>query len=284
MFSAKFVDPRRRDLLKQLAAVGALCATSAGPGTIAQQSTTGGSGRAFVRRGDGSYNPLRTASLWRGNLPERYPDIIVEAVGIDDLREALAFARSNDLQVVCRASGHSTAGAPLRNGGMMIYVRGLNEIAINADARTATIGPGVTMAGLYGMASRSGLDFPTADCSTVALTGFILGGGFGRNCMHLTNGPACYALRSAQIMLATGDIVTASEDSHPDIYWAMRGCGPAFFGIVTEMTVQLFEPAGAYMASTYQFPFDELQSVVEFFDRHESEHDEARYKSDQYQA
>ncbi len=194
MFKTKFINPNRRDLLKQLAAVGVVAATSTIMPSYAQTRAADGPGIIAARRGQDRYNTLRSTSLWRSNLPDRYPDIIVEAAGIDDLRQALAFAQENDLQVVCRASGHSTAGAPLRNGGMMIHVNRMNRVSIDERMRTATVEPGVTMAGLFGMASQYGFDFPTADCSSVAITGFILGGGFGRNCMQLTGGPVCNAL------------------------------------------------------------------------------------------
>ena len=268
MFKIKFINPSRRDLLKQLVAFGALGAAG---GVITSQAQTRDT--SFVQRGDDQYNALRSSSLWRSNIPQRYPDVIVEANGTDDLRSALVFAQENELQVVCRASGHSTAGAPLRNGGMMIHVNRMNNVSINENARTATVGPGVTMAGLFGAASQYGLDFPTADCSSVALTGFILGGGFGRNCMHLVGGPVCNALLSADVMLANGEVVTVNENSHADLFWAMRGCGPAFFGIVTSMTLQLFDPPGAYFASTYRYSFDELPALVEFLDNHSARQD-----------
>ncbi len=269
MFKTKFINLKRRDLLKQLVALGALSTTGGSISGFAQSR----SGIDMAHRGEDIYDTLRSTSLWRSNLPDRHPDVIVEASSVDDLRAALAFARENDLQVVCRASGHATSGAPLRNGGMMIYVSQMNNVSIDEDSRTATVGPGVTMARLLGMASQYGLDFPTADCSSVALAGFILGGGFGRNCMQLTKGPVCNALISAEVMLASGELVTVSEDNNPELFWAMRGCGPAFFGIVTKMTLPLFDPPGAYMASTYQFSLAALPSLVKFFDQHSANQD-----------
>ncbi len=74
-------------------------------------------------------------------------------------------------------------------------------------------------------------------------------------------------------MLVNGEVVTASEDSHADLFWAIRGCGPAFFGIVTSLTLPLFEPPGAYFASTYKYSFDALPSLVEFLDNHVASQD-----------
>ena len=151
-FRVRYVDPKRRELLKQLAALGVV--TSTGIAGTQAQSVRDDGAIAAAHRGDAKYDALRQRSLWRSNLPPRYPDVIAEAASVADLQQALQFARDNDLQVVCRASGHATAGAPLRNGGMMIYVNQLNSVEIDADARTATVGPGTTMAGLYGKSPR----------------------------------------------------------------------------------------------------------------------------------
>lgn len=274
MIRPAYVNPKRRDLLKQIMAIGAVGAASSVVTGRAQTADDGtGSGLAPAWQGDAQYQALRQISLWRANIPARYPDVIIQAQTEQDVREALAFARNNDLQIACRASGHNTAGAPLRNGGMMLFIAGLNKIEIDADSRTAKIQPAVNMAALFAEAQKNGLDFPTADCTSVALGGFILGGGLGRNDNYLTGGPCCNALVSAEVMLANGDTVTVDENHYPDIFWAMRGCGPAFFGIVMSMTLQLFDPPGAYMVSRYDYRIDSLPSLLDFFDTHQSGQD-----------
>jgi len=274
MFKLTYLDPNRRDLLKQLLALGAVGAGSSVLTVHAQTSTKEiGSEVMTAWRGADRYDALRRASLWRTNLPERYPDVIVQATAEQDVREALAFARDNDMQMVCRASGHNAAGAPLRNGGMMIYVSGLNRVEIDPEAKTAKVQSGAIMATLFSEASKYGLDFPVADCTTVALSGFILGGGFGRNGNHLAGGPVCNTLLRADVMLADGDIVTVDKKNYSDIYWAMRGCGPAFFGVVMNMTLRLFDAPRAYLSSHYNFSLESLPSLLEFFDERQVNHD-----------
>jgi FAD/FMN-containing dehydrogenase len=274
MFKLTYLDPGRRDLLKQLLALGAVGAGGSVLTGHAQTSTNEmGPELTATWRGNDRYAALRRASLWRTNIPERYPEVIVQATAEQDVRAALAFARDNDIQVVCRASGHSTAGAPLRNGGMMLYVTGLNRVEIDPESKTAKVQSASSMATLFSEARRHGLDFPTADCTTVALTGFILGGGIGRNCNYLAGGPVCKALLSAEVMLANGDLVTVDENNYSDIYWAMRGCGPAFFGIVMSMTLRLFDAPGAFLSSNYSFSLESLPSLLEFFDELQFNHD-----------
>jgi hypothetical protein len=274
MFKLSYLNPRRRDLLKQLLALGAVAASGPVLARGAQKSIERtGSEVTAAWRGDDQYGALRRASLWRANLPERYPDVIVQASTEQDVREALAFARDNDMQVICRASGHNTAGAPLRNGGMMIYVTGLNKVEIDPEAKTAKVQSAAMMTTLFSEARKHGLDFPTADCTTVALTGFILGGGLGRNGNHLAGGPVCKTLLSADVLLAGGELITVDENNYSDVYWAMRGCGPAFFGIVMSMTLHLFDAAGAYLSSNYIFSLESLPSLLGFFDERQFNHD-----------
>jgi len=274
MFKLTYLDPNRRDLLKQLLALGVV---GAGGSIVTGHAQTNseeiGTEAMAAWRGSRRYSALRRASLWRTNIPERYPDVIAQATTEQDVRAALAFARDNDMQVVCRASGHSTAGAPLRNGGMMLYVSGLNRVEIDPEAKTAKVQSSASMATLFSAARRYGLDFPTADCTTVALTGFILGGGIGRNGNHLADGPVCKTLLSADVMLENGELVTADEKNYSDIYWAMRGCGPAFFGIVMNMTLRLFDAPGAYLSSNYKFSLETLPSLLQFFDERQFNHD-----------
>jgi FAD/FMN-containing dehydrogenase len=261
-------------LLKQLLALGAVGVSgSVLAGQAQPTARKAGSELMAAWRGDARYGALRRASLWRANIPERYPDVIVQASTAQDVREALAFAAENDLQVVCRATGHNTAGAPLRNGGMMLYVSGLSTVEIDPESKTATVQSAAVMATLFSEARKYGLDFPFADCSTVALSGFILGGGIGRNCNYLAGGPVCKTLVSADVMLANGEIVTVNDNDYSDVYWAMRGCGPAFFGIVMNMTLRLFDAPGASLSSNYKYSLESLPSLLEFFDKRQPEHD-----------
>lgn len=274
MFKPSYINPERRDLLKQLLAIGAIGVGNAIlPGHARNDDRLARGGMQSAWKDDDRYVALRNSSLWRTNLPERFPDVIVQAATVEEVRAALAFANENDLQIACRASGHNSAGSPLRNGGMMLFFTGFDEIEVDAEAKLAHVQPTARMTALFTAATQHGLDFPTADCTTVALGGFILGGGIGRNGNHLSAGPVCNSLQSAEVLLASGELVTVDADHHPDLFWAMRGCGPAFFGIVTSMTLRLFDAPGAYVSSSYRFPVEALPSLVEFFDARQSRHD-----------
>ena len=93
------------------------------------------------------------------------------------------------MQVGVRSGGHSWAGSHLRDGGMLLDLSRLTEISIDAEARTATVRPGVRGSDLAGALRAHDLFFPVGHCQGVALGGYLLQGGFGW--LSRIFGPAC---------------------------------------------------------------------------------------------
>ena len=278
MFQPTYVNPERRDLIKKLAASGVLITTGSLPLSLLNACGTP-NGKAslpqdITYKTDDGYESLRKNMLYKGNKPERYPDIIVKPNTEQEITGALEFASEKDLQVVCRTSGHNTAGAVLRNGGMLIDLSGFNQIEIDQKAMSATVGPGVTMGAFYGAISKYNLGFPIADCLTVTFGGYILGGGHGKNGNHWTKGPACNALISADILLASGERITVDRDHYPDIFWSIKGCGPAFYGIILNYKLRLFENVGAIARSSYRYKLEALPELLAFFDQYQDVKDD----------
>ena len=278
MFKTIYVNPSRRDLLKHLAALGAL-----GTGGILSSPLLGADVATTDReslaldsrwRQDPDYEGVRKAMLWRSNMPERYPDVIAHASSEGEITQALQFAEAHDLQVVCRGSGHNTAGAVLRNGGMLLDTSGLNQVEIDAADKTASVRPGAHMALLSQLLAGHQLAFPTAYCHTVSLGGYLLGGGHGSNGQHWGHGPACYSVLDADVILADGSKVAASRDNHPDLFWAIRGVGPGFFGAVTRFTLQAYDQPASILSSNYLHPIDALPEIIALLDGLQGEKDE----------
>lgn len=225
-------------------------------------------------KADRYYDDLRKNMLFKADKPKRYPDVIVQPKNENEIRAALQFANESDLQIVCRGSGHNTAGAVLRNGGMLLDLSAMNAVSVDPEAKTANVQAGAIMAHLHTSIANYGLGFPNTDCHTVTLGGYILGGGIGRNDSFWTKGRACYALLEAEVLLATGEKVVVNKNSYVDIFWAIRGCGPAFFGIILNYTLQLFDEVGASYRSSYTYAISELPAILEFFDLRERSKDE----------
>ena len=233
---AMITDLRRRDVLRQLGALGVT-------GTISQLysgSLFAGPGRAapgldrlvtgeVVNRDDDQYEAWRNSMVWHLRKPARYPDAIIRAQSEQDVISAVKYATDNGLKVSARSSGHNSTGAALRDGGLLIDLALLRDVEIDAGRNTARVQPALWSEQLVREAGKHGLAFPAAHCPTVALGGYLLGGGAGWNHAHWGS-VACYSIKRADVILAGGRKVTASADSHPDLYWAVRGVGPGFSG------------------------------------------------------
>jgi FAD/FMN-containing dehydrogenase len=183
------------------------------------------------RRGAAGYENARKACMWNARMPDRFPDLIVQASDAPDVVAAVRQARAEGLRIGVRSGGHSWAGNHVRDGGMLLDVSRLNQVTIDRAAGTATVGPGRKGHELAGLLARRGLFFPSGHCRGVAVGGYLLQGGFGWH--GRTLGPACASVRAIDVVTAEGELVHASEHENADLYWAARGAGPGFFGVVT---------------------------------------------------
>ena len=132
-------------------------------------------------RGHPDYERARQNTVWQALKPERYPDIIVNAHTEDDIVETIHYARAQSLPVAVRGSGHNYVASYLREGGILLNVSPLREIEIEPDRQLARVQPGVTSAELSSILADHGLAFPVAHGPSVALGGYLLGGGMGWN-------------------------------------------------------------------------------------------------------
>jgi hypothetical protein len=269
-----YVNPCRRDLLKQLAAMGVVGVSGVlGSSLISAKEDHSALKDRSVWRKDANYETHRRTMVWRSNTPSRYPDVMVQVKSEDEIKEALRFAIKNDLQVVCRASGHNSAGAVLRNGGMLLDLSALNDVSVNPQEMTAYVAPGTRMIQLTQALEQHGLDFPTAECHTVAFGGYLLGGGHAANGKHWGDGLSCYNVLSADVILASGEKVEVSENKYPELYWAIRGAGPGFFGIVTRFKIKLYAKPETILKNTYLCPLDSLSEIISLFEKLEGTQD-----------
>jgi FAD/FMN-containing dehydrogenase len=123
----------------------------------------------------------------------------------------------------------------------------------------------VTNGRLVTALAAHGLAFPAGHCASVPLSGYLLGGGFGWNSGHW--GMACHNVESVEVVLADGSIVNASATEHEDIFWAARGAGPEFFGIVTEYRLRLHDLPRAIRTSVWTYRLDGISQVERWMSR-----------------
>jgi FAD/FMN-containing dehydrogenase len=213
-----------------------------------------------VRRGSADYETARQAVVWNGRKPPRQPDAIVQVADAADVQAAIAFAATHDLRIAVRTGGHSWPGVPLRDGGLLLDIERLTGIEIDAPRRVAKVGPAVRGLALAEALAPHRLAFPVGHCSSVALGGFLLGGGFGWNAGAW--GVGCFNVRAVDVVLADGRLVRADAEHEADLFWAARGAGAGFFGVVTRFELDLHPLPAAIRSALLSFPLDRLDAVV----------------------
>lgn len=166
------------------------------------------------------------------------PAAVVTVSSQSDVQKAVSFATANGLKIAPRGGGHSYIGASSANGTMVIDLRGLPG-GVNVDGGgNATVTPATTLYAVHQGLAGAGRAIPTATYPSIGIAGLALGGGVGADCRHA--GLTCDALQAATVVLPSGDVVTASANDHPDLFWALRGGGGGNFGVTTSMTFATF--------------------------------------------
>jgi FAD/FMN-containing dehydrogenase len=190
-------------------------------------------GGGVLRPGDAAYEGARR--LWNGMVDKR-PAAIARCASAEDVRRAVLFARGAGLEVAVRGGGHSIAGASSCDGGLMIDLSPMKGIRVDPEHRTARAEPGVLLGEFDAATQAHGLATTMGVNSDTGIAGLTLGGGLGR--LGRSVGLACDNLLAAEVVLADGRLVRASEAGNPDLLWGLRG-GGGNFGIVTAFEYRL---------------------------------------------
>jgi FAD/FMN-containing dehydrogenase len=167
---------------------------------------------------------------------DRRPLAIVQAANVQDVAETVRFARDRGLPLAVRSGGHSVAHYSMVDDAIVVDLSGMKCVSVDPEARIARVQAGATSGDLASPAYAHGLALSTGDTHSVGMGGLTTGGGIGF--MVRKYGLAIDNLLAAQVVTAAGDILTASADEHPDLFWGIRG-GGGNFGIVTEFTYRL---------------------------------------------
>ncbi|KAI1339166.1 FAD binding domain-containing protein [Xylariaceae sp. FL0016] len=184
---------------------------------------------------------VEVRSRWSDyNAP--HPSVVINATSEEDVAAVVTYCANASIPFLPQNGGNGWAKQfDLGTNGVLINLAGLNQVTISADKQTATIGGGALINDTITAADTAGVLVQTGNCNCLGTLGALLGGGYG-NLMGEV-GFAVDNLISARVVTAAGEIITASEDSHPDLFWALRGAGPNF-GIVTSAVVKAY-PAAA---------------------------------------
>lgn len=192
----------------------------------------------IVSADSAGFDAARDRVTWNKRLARaRSPVAIVTVRTAEEAAETIRFAIRNGLAVSPRGGGHNYQASSLRDGGILLDLGGMDTVDIDAASQTARVGVGVQGGALSERLAKAGFAFPVGHCVDVALSGYLIGGGFGWNAGEW--GAACGNVAAIEMVTANGEIVVASADQLPDLFWAARGAGPGFFAAVTAFHLKL---------------------------------------------
>jgi hypothetical protein len=195
--------------------------------------------------------------VWNGAVRHR-PAIVAFCKQPEDVQAAVRAARRHRLPLSVRGGGHDWAGRALRDGGLVIDLTGMRDVAVDPQALVANVAGGARAQDVAAAAGAHSLVAALGNCGTVGMAGLTLGGGYGP--LSGTCGLAADNLLGAEIVLADGRRVTTGPDAEPELFWALRG-GGGNFGVVTALRVRL-HPARDMLAGTITYNWNEAGAVL----------------------
>ncbi len=207
---------------------------------------------------DAGYDAART--LHNGLIDKR-PALIARCLNTADVVEAVSAARTSGVELSVRGGGHNVAGKAVTEGGLMLDLSAMRGIHVDPLRRTVRAQGGVTIAELDRTAALFGLAVPSGVVSATGIAGLTLGGGLGW--LMARYGMAVDNLLSAEVVLASGEVVTASDAGDPDLFWAIRG-GGGNFGVVTSFEFQA-HPVVEVLRGSVLHTLDAAPQVLGFF-------------------
>ena len=182
---------------------------------------------------DANYQADRTTFM---NAFQHFPQIIVYCQGFADVVCSIRFAQEVGLKPVCRSGGHSTAGYSV-NDDMVIDVSAINYVRVDPETQVAWVGAGANFAQVNAALDLYGMHVPGGGCETVAVAGYMQGGGYGFTSPMF--GMNCDQVVGFHMALADGRIVKANAKENPDLFWAVRGGTGNNFGVLLEIEYRL---------------------------------------------
>ena len=213
----------------------------------------------LLKSTDAGYDEARKV---HNGLIDKHPLLIARCHGVADVVDAVKLGRSLNLEVAIRGGGHNVAGRATIDGGLMIDLMPMKGIHVDPQARTVHAQGGVTWAEFNRETQLHGLAVTGGVVSSTGIAGLTLGGGLGW--LMGKYGLALDNLRSVELVTAEGDVLIASEDEHPDLFWALRG-GGGNFGVATSFEYQLYPVGPMITGGMVLHPFERAREVLKFF-------------------
>jgi FAD/FMN-containing dehydrogenase len=214
-----------------------------------------------VGRGEAGFEAARVDRVFNRRLTDRQPAAIARPASESEVVDAVRLAKERGWQVAVRSGGHSWAQWSVRSEALVIDLGGLQEILYDDATGVVAASPAVQGGAELGpFLEARGRFFPGGHCPTVGLGGFLLQGGQGWNARGL--GWAAEYVEAVDVVTAEGELVRASAAENADLYWAARGAGPGFPGVVTRFHLRTL-PKPEHVAQTvHAYALDDFDEVM----------------------
>jgi FAD/FMN-containing dehydrogenase len=201
----------------------------------------------LIAPGHPVYDQARTVVL--GGI-DRRPALIVRPADAEDVRTVILAAGRLGVELAVRSGGHSAAAHGVCQGGIVLDMRSMSALRIDPEGLEAWAGPGVSTGEYTAAAGTHGLATPFGDTGSVGVSGITLGGGIGYLVRRF--GLTIDSLLEAEVVTAGGQVLHTDRDTHPDLFWAIRG-GGGNFGVVTRLRFRL-HPVGTVVGGMLVLP------------------------------
>jgi FAD/FMN-containing dehydrogenase len=185
--------------------------------------------------GEAGYDEAR--AVFYGDI-DRHPALVVRPENASDVSRVVTLAREGGLELAVKSGGHSGAGHSTTDGGILLDLAEMKNLEIDVEGRTAWAETGLTAGEYTAAVGAHGLATGFGDTGSVGIGGITLGGGVGF--LVRKHGLTIDDLLAAEVVTADGEILHADAETHPDLFWAIRG-GGGNFGVATRFGFRLHE-------------------------------------------
>ena len=212
----------------------------------------------LIGKDDAAYDEAR--SVYNG-MVDKYPFVIAQCRDVADVMASLAFGKTHKLPIAIRGGGHNAGGLGVCDNGIVIDLSLMRGMHVNINDQTIRVEGGCLLGDVDHATQAFGMAVPSGIFSSTGISGLTLGGGLG----HLSRayGLSVDNLLEADIVLANGELVTASEKNYPDLFWAIRG-GGGNYGVVISFLFKM-QRAGQVYGGPMLWHLSEGESMMKFY-------------------
>ncbi|MGP3769696.1 FAD-binding oxidoreductase [Streptomyces sp. SDT5-1] len=215
----------------------------------------------LVLPGDPDWEDARVGRVFNGRRPGRQPDAVLLAGSVADVQRGVRLAKEKGWTVAVRSGGHSWAAWSVRDGGLLIDLGVLRDMVYDEQTHIVTAGP-ATKGGdeLSPFLEQRGRFFNGGHCPSVGIGGFLLQGGQGWN--QRGWGWAAESVVAVDVVTADGELVRADATQNSDLYWAARGAGPTFPGVVVRFHIHTRPLFGFLGHTVHAYELEDFTEVM----------------------